>query len=287
MRIIGLAFLSLLAAAPIVVTYSYSSTNEVPRLRAHFDSVDLELRRASSSSLTEPQLASRTKLIEWLRDYRNAGRFPHNDRFRHPMPFFRDSRGVLCAMAYLIWRSGRVDLVDRIAETRNNAFIAELASDQLLVHWLDSVGLSVSEAARIQPTYGGFPPAEDKSSVSTHYALASIAVSGAAATTMGFNLLRPSTTSGVLGLLLGGAAALTGLVRLPAEGSRHTVALTNIAIGSGAVVLGIRGVVEAENRHANRASRSEERARGFELTIVPGIVPSGRPNLGFVMQARF
>ena len=72
------------------------------------------------------------------------------------MPFFRDDRGVLCAMAYLIDRSGRRDLVDRVAATRNNAFIAELADDSALRAWLDSVGFSVTEAARVQPSY---PPA--------------------------------------------------------------------------------------------------------------------------------
>jgi hypothetical protein len=56
-------------------------------------------------------------------------------------------------MAYLIERSGRRDLVHRIASTQNNAFIAELANDRELRGWLDSVGLSVTEAARIQPTY--------------------------------------------------------------------------------------------------------------------------------------
>ena len=69
------------------------------------------------------------------------------------MPFFRDGQGALCAMAYLIERSGRRDLVDRVALTRNNAFIAELANDPELRVWLDSVGLTVTEAARIQPTY--------------------------------------------------------------------------------------------------------------------------------------
>ena len=69
------------------------------------------------------------------------------------MPFFRDGHGARCAMAYLIERSGRRDLVDRIALTRNNAFIAELATDPALRVWLDSVGVSVTEAARIQPAY--------------------------------------------------------------------------------------------------------------------------------------
>jgi hypothetical protein len=127
---------------------------EVARLRAHFDSVDAELRHAKALQSTPSQRAARATLIDWLQDYRDAGRFPRNDRFPElAMPFFRDGHGALCARAYLIGRSGRRDLVDRIATTRNNAFIAELANDPALRAWLDSVGVSVTEAARIQPTY--------------------------------------------------------------------------------------------------------------------------------------
>jgi hypothetical protein len=130
----------------------------VARLRAHFDSVDAELRHATALQLTPSQQRARATLIGWLRGYRAAGQFPRNDRFPdRAMPFFRDSQGVLCAMAYLIDRSGRGDIVDRVALTRNNAFIPELGDDQALRAWLDSVGFSVAEAARIQPTYG---PAE-------------------------------------------------------------------------------------------------------------------------------
>jgi hypothetical protein len=127
---------------------------EVARLRAHFDSVDVELRHANGLQLTSGRSEARAKLIGWLQQYRDAGEFPQNERFANlAMPFFRDGHGALCAMAYLIERSGRPDLVDRIAMTRNNAFIAELANDPALRAWLDSVGLSVNEAARIQPTY--------------------------------------------------------------------------------------------------------------------------------------
>ena len=127
---------------------------EMARLRAHFDSVDAELRHAKVLQFTSSQRRLRALLIGWLQEYRDAGKFPRNDRFPElAMPFFRDSYGALCAMAYLIERSGRRHLVDRIALTRNNAFIAELANDAELRVWLDSVGLSVTEAARIQPTY--------------------------------------------------------------------------------------------------------------------------------------
>ena len=127
---------------------------EMARLRAHFDTVDAEMRHAQALQFTSTQRRSRAILLGWLREYRDAGEFPRNDRFPEvAMPFFRDGNGALCAMAYLIERSGRRDLVDRIASTRNNAFIAELANDAELLAWLDSFGLSVTEAARIQPTY--------------------------------------------------------------------------------------------------------------------------------------
>src|SRR5207244_9962072 len=79
---------------------------EAARLRAHFDSVDRELRARDVSRLTDQQRAKRSELISWLRDYRNGGRFPENDKFANrAMPFFRDSQGTLCAMAYRVDRS--------------------------------------------------------------------------------------------------------------------------------------------------------------------------------------
>lgn len=128
--------------------------SERVRLRAHFDSVLVELAARDVSRLTSQQRAGRAQLSEWLAEYRDAGKFPLNDLgTANPVPIFRDSRGVLCAMAYLIDRSGRGDLVDAVALSRNTAYIAQLVDDPRLVAWLDSAGLSPREAARIQPTY--------------------------------------------------------------------------------------------------------------------------------------
>jgi hypothetical protein len=147
--------LALPGVAPSTEPDSAARHLEVARLRAHFDSVDGELRHPNTIQLTPGQRMARATLIGWLHEYRDGGRFPRNDRFPGlAVPFFRDDEGVLCAMAHLIERSGRGDLVDRVALTRNNAFIGELADDPALGAWLDSVGLSVAEAARIQPTYG-------------------------------------------------------------------------------------------------------------------------------------
>ena len=214
---------------------------EVARLQAHFDSVDIELREAKALQLTPAPGTARGTLVGWLREYREAGTFPRNDRFPdRAMPFFRDSDGVLCAMAYLIDRSGRRDLVDRIASTRNNAFIAELAGDGELLAWLDSTGLSVAEAARIQPGYNGGPtPLEEDDEVSADYALTSIVVSGSALTTLGFNLFAPSKTAGWAGVVAGSTGIIAGAVNLDESGGTDKIATANIIIGSGALVAGI------------------------------------------------
>jgi len=133
----------------------FNRAAEIARLRAHFDLVDAELRQYRPTQLTAAQRTARVTLVTWRRDYRNAGSFPRNDRFPEPMPFFRDSRGVPCAMAYLIERSGRGDMVERITLTQNNALIHDLAEDLELRKWLDSVGFSLNEAARVQPSYEG------------------------------------------------------------------------------------------------------------------------------------
>jgi hypothetical protein len=123
--------------------------------------------------------------------------------------------------------------------------------------------------------------------VSTSYAIASIAVSGAGATTMGFNVFRPSTASGVVGLVAGAAALLTGAARTPSEGDRHTVAVTNMVIGGGAMLLGVRGLVQAANRHATSASRAAKRAPSLDLALAPAMLPGRRSALGLLIRARF
>ena len=67
------------------------------------------------------------------------------------MPYFIDADGTRCAMAHLLELGGAAALVARIANEKNNAFVEELANGQELPAWLDASGLSVAEAARIQP----------------------------------------------------------------------------------------------------------------------------------------
>lgn len=129
---------------------------EKQRLQAHFLQVEAELRRRDVSHLSAAQRATRQRLIAWGGEYRAGGEFPRNEYFPgQRVPIFRDAHGTLCAMAYLIDRSGRADIVDKVAARRNLAYIPELADDPALVAWLSENGLMLDEAARIQPTYEG------------------------------------------------------------------------------------------------------------------------------------
>lgn len=236
MRVVSLTAVVVLAVAVVLPGDGPAppEDQEIVRLQAHFDAVDAELRAAPISTLTPAQRAARARMIDWLRDYRGARAFPRNDRIhdRHA-PFFRDSRGVLCAMAYLIARSGHTDLVDRIARTRNNAYIRELAGDAALVAWLRGAGLSVAEAARIQPDYAPVPVASPADApVSDSYANTSLGLGLASLATAGWNLRSPSRFSGWAGVIAGSASALIGLRELEHESSEtQRVAAANLLVG--------------------------------------------------------
>ncbi len=249
---------------------------EVARLRAHFDSVDAELRGRAGVPLTPAQQTARETLIGWLREYRDAGRFPRNDRFpARAMPFFRDSDGVLCAMAYLIDRSGRGDLVDRVASTRNNATIPELAGDAALSGWLDSVGLSLAEAARVQPFYGPPPEPEDPG-VSAGYAITSIVASGVSLATVGMNAFAPSRAAGWAGLLAGSASLLAGGVRVDEDGATGDVATANLIVGAGAMTFGLTRLLARPTASSRRVS------------VGPLVVPDAEhPRYGLALRTAF
>ena len=261
---------------------------EVARLRAHFDSVDTELRTRDVLHLSVAQRASRTKLIAWLREYRDGGRFPQNDRFRdRRVPFFRDSQETLCAMAYLIDRSGRGDIVDHIAKTRNNAYIREITDDGELVAWLDASGLRVSEAARIQPAYDGDPNDSRSNRANRDYALLSVGLGGSALVTLGFNIFSPTPASAGSGLVAGMATIMAGVARINDDGGTGRVAKANVAVGSVAVIAGVRTLFAMRSATV-RAQKEASRRDMFTAAIAPDVVLS--PNatrFGLRVRARF
>jgi hypothetical protein len=261
------------------------ANREVVRLRAHFDSVDLELRGRDVSRLTPAQRERRATLVRWLKEYRNAGVFPVNDKFAGQfVPFFRDSRGVQCAMAYLIDRSGRRDIVDKVARTRNNAYVRELADDPALIEWLDDNGLTVSEAARIQPQYEGITPgAPDR--VSSDFAIATLVLGGGSLASTGVNLVKPTLTGEIVGILVGGGAIVNGIAHLDENRGTKRVANASIIAGSVGVAASVAAFAWPRIR-SQKSAVVANNSRNFMIT--PSIVPTSNSySLGVGASAKF
>lgn len=128
---------------------------ETARVRAHLLAAEQFLRSRSTSGLNRTQLERRAANIAVLREYRSRGQFPHNTEFpNRRVPYFMDSEGRLCALPYLMARSGDRDLVNQVAATHNNAHVAELAGNAEVTEWLTREGLTLEEAALIQPMHG-------------------------------------------------------------------------------------------------------------------------------------
>jgi len=140
---------------------------EIARIRTHLAGALEQLRSSTPPGLGPEQARARERAIGWLAEYRERGVFPHNHvRPGERVPVFVDPHGTPCAVGYLLLRSGEHELVADVVREANLARIPELEEDERLTKWLEEHGLTLEEAARIQPDYGpNFPfPSENESS---------------------------------------------------------------------------------------------------------------------------
>lgn len=126
---------------------------EDARIAQHLRGAERLLRRANVARLSQRTRRRRDAAIRALREYRLRGVFPRNRGGPPLTPVFIDEAGTRCAMAHLLESIGAHSLVARVAGDNNLARIQHLASDTELRHWLDFLGLTVEEAARVQPQY--------------------------------------------------------------------------------------------------------------------------------------
>jgi hypothetical protein len=157
---------------------------EVARVRAHLERVEGELRASTPAALTATQAEQRARAIEHLRQYIDAERYPINDLSEDTTPIFVDRQGARCAVAALLEASGHHALVERIARTHNLAYVRELADDPELQAWLAANGVTLAEAARIQPEYGGWLRSTWQPTASVLFGLDGGVVPGAGAEAM-------------------------------------------------------------------------------------------------------
>ena len=131
---------------------------EQDRIRRHLATVEADLRAHPPAGLTDAQMKKRLALLDTLRVYREQGVFPRNLDFHNRLiPYFVDAAGVPCAMAKLVIASGHGTFAAEVRATMNNAYIGEIAAaDARLAAWGVEHGITLDEAARVQPAYG--PP---------------------------------------------------------------------------------------------------------------------------------
>ena len=267
---------------------------EQVRLRAHFAQVEGELRSADVTALTPAQRGHRTRGIEALHEYAARGVFPHNHTgVDRSIPIFVDPHGTHCAMAFLIARFGGESLVRRVAATHNTATIGELADEPGLMAWLGEEGLTVAEAARIQPTYGGHP--RPLPSASTFRTVSAVGA-GVGSVAVDWNLVPPQPSgpvraAGILGVTvglvdigIGFLGARTAAQGPPADrGLDAVLAGLDLAIGSLSAITGHRTLAKLASRGSSEPRASvETRAR---WSVSPAVY--GTKGRGLQMSVRF
>lgn len=269
---------------------------ERARIQTHLERVERELRSRDVMHLSPSQRAARTRNLNSLRDYRQRGVFPHNHDFGdRRMPYFVDRHGTRCAMAHLIERSGGSDLVRRVATTGNNARVRELAGDPELLAWLEREGLTVDEAASIQPEYGylDVPPVhEDEWNVP--YTAGTGAVSALGITAILLNTTSPfdltdhrhgrergafAFTTGIVGLGL-------GLPALTRENDKvRGLGVLNTCIGAATLLVGV--TVLTSTADPSETTSAQVTPRGVTLSAAPLIARGPECAHGAALRLRF
>lgn len=249
--VLGIVVLSFAVSA---IRSHATGSPEVQRVRVHILAAERSAATRDVSNLTPSARAARAALLRELTQYRKRGRFPRNRDFPgQRVPYFVDAGGTRCAMAHLIEFTGDSALVRRVASTRNNTHVLELAGDPELLSWLDRNGLSLEEAARIQPSYDGRDPFASDGYGRAIAVGATLAVE-TSAILLNVHRAPPShaTARGLYGAFAGYAGAVAGIVLLGNEHLAPAWGASCIWAGAASVVLAGRQVALA--RESRRAS---------------------------------
>lgn len=134
-----------------------SAGTDAARIRAHLYRTLAALEARNLSHLDPGRRAARVETLAWLAEYADRGVYPHNHVVPERTPIFVDPHGTPCAVGYLLLRSGRDDLVRDVVASDNRVRVPDLAGEPRLEAWLDERGLTLDEAAAIQPAYPGDP----------------------------------------------------------------------------------------------------------------------------------
>lgn len=99
-------------------------------------------------------LAMRNVQLQRLAAYRDRGLFPLNEGVStHPVPIFVDEHDTACAVGHLMRLSEWQADVTNIESTNNQVYVPDAPRSSVAV-WVLTSGLTLEEAAIVQPGYG-------------------------------------------------------------------------------------------------------------------------------------
>lgn len=127
------------------------------RVEKHLRNVLNKLESKDTSTLTIPQKQNRAKTLSYLKEYIELGEYPINENSISRHAIFRDKYGNYCAVGYLMHKHGKDNLIDEIESNNNLVYINEI-DDKKYLDAITGMGITVDEAAMIQPTYGWEDP---------------------------------------------------------------------------------------------------------------------------------
>ena len=140
-------------AAWTATAHAEAPEGEVALLQRHLSHVEATLRTQDVSHLSAELRQAREDNLDALRDYWQEGIFPQNVDFPgERVPYFFDHEDRACAVAHLMVASGHAEEAWAIAARENNAYVHDMTSPELGA-WVERSGLTVDEAAWIQPSY--------------------------------------------------------------------------------------------------------------------------------------
>ncbi|MBA4158207.1 MAG: hypothetical protein H0X65_12115 [Gemmatimonadetes bacterium] len=292
LAIVALGVLLRPVEGPAVVAAPPTAASEVARIRNHLQTVEGELLARDVSHLTPEQRADRVRHIAVLREYRERGAFPHNHHFPgERVPVFVDEHGTHCAMGYLIARSGNEALVALVASTRNYAVVPDLADEPGLIAWLDEAGLTLAEAARIQPWYESYQPTHGPGTVTTPYAAGTALSNGLSGASIALNLTRSADAPrwpGVFGIATGMFGVALGANKLGDGGAPALLGALNAGVGALSVGLGMRTLLSVPgDKPGTRRSAEDRAAGGVSVTAAPLVTADAAGGAGVVLSVRF
>ncbi len=107
---------------------------------------------------TNRLLTARYVQLQRLAYYRDRGRFPQNEgQADHAVPIFVDAHNTACAVGQLMRWSGWETEVAAIHAKNNLVYVPDVDSTGPIAKWALTSGLTLEEAALIQPSYGFVP----------------------------------------------------------------------------------------------------------------------------------